>query len=321
MDDPAPPSIPSVSRQVGGGEARSSRRRRRRSPPRSGPSACASRPCARVHHSGWWNGTRSWNTVARTPPRCAGYIHSLKTNASSRPASSSTGGRPSRLHAVRSACEAGSGDEPRARPGCPSSAARIAPGPRRLVGANATSSCRSCGGRAHAGERAADVVPDPGARMGERRDVDDDPHAGSSWTNESKCAPSLRSSVLPGIDLGGDARRRDREADDAACRSIGSSGTRSVADPSGATAILATGCPRTYAVTRVSRPAKSVGSEWRPTSSAPAHAAQPLPAHARARPGVVRVEAAHARQRRERPAEAPERRPEVVARDHAARRA
>ena len=94
-----------------------------------------------VHHSGWWNGTRSWNTVARTPPRCAGYIHSLKTKASRRPANSSTAGLPSRLQPVRSACEAGSATIRRAA-GMPSSAARIAPGPRRLVGANATSSCR-----------------------------------------------------------------------------------------------------------------------------------------------------------------------------------
>ena len=94
-----------------------------------------------VHHSGWWKGTRSWNTVARTPPRCAGYIHSLNTNASSGPTKRSTGGRPRRLHPVRSAWDAGR------RIRCsetwmPSRAARIASGPRRLVGPNATSSWR-----------------------------------------------------------------------------------------------------------------------------------------------------------------------------------
>ena len=108
-----------------------------------------------VHHSGWWSGTRSWNTVARTPPRCAGYIHSLKTNASSGPARRSTGGRPSRLHAVRSACEAGSGIS-RCSTGMPASASRIRAGPRRLVGANATSSCAPA---------AADAIPASEPRM------------------------------------------------------------------------------------------------------------------------------------------------------------
>src|SRR4029079_3318406 len=126
----------------------------------------------------------------------------------------------------------------------------------------------SCGGRAHAGDRAADVVPDPGARMGERGDADYDPHPGPTWTNESKCAPSSRSSVLPGITSAGtrvgETVKRTTHVPFSA-----SSGTRSVAVPSGATAMLATGLPRTDAVTRVRRPAKSVGSEWRPTSSRP----------------------------------------------------
>ena len=94
-----------------------------------------------VHHSGWWSGTRSWKTVARTPLRCAGYIHSLKRNASSCPANRSTAGRRARLQAVRSACEAGTGTS-RSETEIPSSAARIARGPRRLVGANATTSWR-----------------------------------------------------------------------------------------------------------------------------------------------------------------------------------
>ena len=38
---------------------------------------------------------------------------------------------------------------------------------------------RATRGLDHAGERATDVVPDPGRRMGERRDVDDDSHCGS----------------------------------------------------------------------------------------------------------------------------------------------
>ena len=94
-----------------------------------------------VHHSGCRRGIRSWKTVARTPARCAGYIHSLKRKASNDPASRSTAGCPARLQAVRSACEAGSGRSVE-RIGIPSSAARIRPGPRRLVGAKATSSCR-----------------------------------------------------------------------------------------------------------------------------------------------------------------------------------
>ena len=65
----------------------------------------------------------------------------------------------------------------------------------------------------------------------------------------------------------------------------------------------------------LSREERRVGMEADEQPSA--HAAQPLPPHARTRPGVVRVEAAHARQRRERPAETPERRPQVVAGDHA----
>ena len=131
-----------------------------------------------VHHSGWWNGTRSWKTVARTPPRCAGYIHSLKTKASRRPANELHGrppeAAPSRTERVRR----GQRDEPgRGRDVVERSADRDRPAEARrrerdeLVPVS--------GGRTHAGKRAADVVPDPGARMGERRDVDDDPHTRS----------------------------------------------------------------------------------------------------------------------------------------------
>ncbi len=95
-----------------------------------------------VHHSGCRSGIRSWKTVARTPARWAGYIHSLKRNASSAPASRSTAGWPARLQAVRHACEAGNGSS-LVEIRTPSSDARIRPGPLMLVGANATSSCRS----------------------------------------------------------------------------------------------------------------------------------------------------------------------------------
>ena len=73
--------------------------------------------------------------------RCGGYIHSLNINASRSPTNRSTDGVPMRLHAVRSACEAGSRTS-RSVDRIPRSAARIALGPRRLVGANATSSWR-----------------------------------------------------------------------------------------------------------------------------------------------------------------------------------
>jgi len=42
--------------------------------------------------------------VDRIPARCGGYIQSLKWKASSGPTMRSSGGEPSRLHAVRSAC-------------------------------------------------------------------------------------------------------------------------------------------------------------------------------------------------------------------------
>ncbi len=93
-----------------------------------------------VTHSGWWSGTRSWIVVARTPARCGGYIQSEKWSASNRPSSRSAAGRPSPLHAVRIAWESGSGHV-RTSTSIPASAARIRPGPRRLVGANATTSC------------------------------------------------------------------------------------------------------------------------------------------------------------------------------------
>ena len=94
--------------------------------------------------------------------------------------------------------------------------------------------------------------------------------------------------------------------------STGSSGTRSVTAPSGATLIRATGRPRTVARTSVSSSAKSVGSEWSPTSSSPPTQRRRVHDSSRARPGVVRVAPADPRQRRERPPEAPERRPQVV---------
>ena len=63
------------------------------------------RPCA---HSGKRSGTRSWIVVARTPPRCGGYIQSEKCSTSKPPSQRSAAGRPARDHAVRQACAAGS---------------------------------------------------------------------------------------------------------------------------------------------------------------------------------------------------------------------
>ena len=67
-------------------------------------------PCMRSvsgsTHSGKRSGTRSWTVVARRPARCGGYIQSEKWKTSSRPTSRSTGSRPRRLQACRSACGA-----------------------------------------------------------------------------------------------------------------------------------------------------------------------------------------------------------------------
>ena len=135
----------------------------------------ASRSCAVVHHSGWWTGSRSWMIVARSPDRCGGVIQSVKRSASNEPSRRSAAGCPSLLQAVRTACEAGSGQS-LVETGIPASARRIRAGPFRLVGANATISCSSPAASDKPRERAADVVPDPGRRVRERRDVERDSH-------------------------------------------------------------------------------------------------------------------------------------------------
>ena len=93
-----------------------------------------------VTHSGCRSGTRSWIVVARTPPRCGGYIQSLKWSTSKEPRSRSAAGRPAMLQPVRSACEKGR-RQVRSSTSMPASAARIRSGPRMLVGAKATISC------------------------------------------------------------------------------------------------------------------------------------------------------------------------------------
>ena len=50
-----------------------------------------------------------------------------------------------------------------------------------LTGAKATISCSSAGRLGKPAERAPQVVPDPGPRVGERRDVDDDAHGSLHW--------------------------------------------------------------------------------------------------------------------------------------------
>ena len=80
------------------------------------------------------------------------------------------------LQAVRTACEAGSGQSRVSTSNRRRAPAGSAPGPCRLVGAKATISCSPPAASTQARERAADVVADPGRRVRERRDVDGDPH-------------------------------------------------------------------------------------------------------------------------------------------------
>ena len=106
-------------------------------------------------------------------PRRAGpgYIQSVKWSTSNWPRNRSATGWAAMLHAVLRACEAGSGHR-RNSTSSPSRADLIRPGPRKLVGANATISCAPARRLEQAAERAADVVADSGRGMRQRRDVE-----------------------------------------------------------------------------------------------------------------------------------------------------
>ena len=144
------------------------------------------------------------------PARCGGYIQSVKSRASNGPSSRSAAGCRARLHAVRTACEAGSGQSRGSTP-----VPRALPDPGR---ARAGWSARrrrpraDPGRRGEAGERAADVVADPRSGMRQRRDVDDDPHApGRSRRRRSARRAASSDRVLPGRRSGNvepDAARR-----------------------------------------------------------------------------------------------------------------
>ncbi|TMM14693.1 MAG: hypothetical protein E6F98_03705 [Actinobacteria bacterium] len=100
-------------------------------------------PCMRAvrrcTQSGKWSGTRSWIIVERMPLRWGGYIQSLKWKTSSVPANRSTEGTPSRDHAVRTACAAGSTGS-RSSTSTPRRDSSISRRPEGEAGANATSS-------------------------------------------------------------------------------------------------------------------------------------------------------------------------------------
>ena len=146
--------------------------------------ACAyfARFCRRVRgctHSGKRSGMRSWTIVERTPPRWRGYIQSEKWKTSSGPARRSTAGTPARLQSVRQRCAEGGSVTRRRSTGMPVERL-LEPIPRehadRREGDDLVLGARRLGQPA---QRAAQVVADPGARVGERRCVDDDAHGGS----------------------------------------------------------------------------------------------------------------------------------------------
>ena len=160
--------------------------------------------------------------------RCAGYIHSLKRKASSGPRAAR---RPGARRGSRR-CEARARREAAGAAG--GAGSRRAPRGSPL--ARAGSSGRTRRARAaprrprHPRERAADVVPDPCARVRERRDVNDDSHGERAYVKESKCAPGGRGRPCSlRCAFAGIARWvRPRKSDDAASRRPAVSGTRSV---------------------------------------------------------------------------------------------
>ena len=190
-----------------------------------------------VHHSGWWKGTRSWNTVARTPPRWAGYIRSLKTNASSAPTTRSTRrpaepapGGPERVRGGEPDQLFGDRDARRSRPGSRRAlagssarrrrarAGRRPPRPSRRASRGCSSRSRCAGARA--GRRRPRSSParlpeeriEVEARAPGRRSSPGRPRTGSLW--ESRCSrrctsrrrrdPDRQRDPLPGRRHAGD---------------------------------------------------------------------------------------------------------------------
>ncbi len=144
-----------------------SSRRRRRTGARPRPCAGASRSSGACTTRGGGGGRGRGSSSPEGPRRCGGVIQSVKSRASKRPRSHSAGGNRAMLHAVRTACEAGSGQR-RGRSPRPARRARIRPGPARLVGANGHDLVVPGGGAHEPRQRPPDVVADPGRRVRER---------------------------------------------------------------------------------------------------------------------------------------------------------
>ena len=133
------------------------------------------RACAALPIPGSAAGTRSWMVVARNA-RSLRRVHPVGEVQHVERAEQALG-RGTTAPAPPGAQRVRGRQRPEAELDVdPSSACRIRAGPRRLVGAKATISCRPPGRFGQSRERAADVVPDPGQRMRQRRHVDDDPH-------------------------------------------------------------------------------------------------------------------------------------------------
>ncbi len=114
--------------------------------------------------------------VARTPPRCGGYIQSLKWRASKGPIEPLRRGvsrtTPARANRVRE--RQAPGTQLDVDPGERGPNPVAAPNARRSERDDLVLSSSSLGQPA---ERAVDVVADPVKRVRQRADVEDDPHS------------------------------------------------------------------------------------------------------------------------------------------------
>ena len=190
----------------------------------------------------------------------------------------------------------------------PASARSNPLGPLRGWSARTRRSRALAGGLDEPAERPADVVADPERRMGERRDVERDPHDAGPVVETLKWAPSSRRSVLSREHLSGHGRRGHPERDDARVLRRARAARGASLACSGSSRTRATRRPADERVHPLRRLEQRRVARQRHDQLAAAAQPAPFPRHGLPRPGVVRVETSDRGRRDDVATDPPERR-------------